>query len=329
MSLDNTPLADQRQPFKWSLTVDAALAQTYDFSDQQLQALYQKTKAHQWNVDTDIDWSYTLNPDNPLGMPDGTLLIHGSDLWNKLDDQNRAEVRHHWQGWTLSQVLHGEQAAMICAAKLATAEENLSARLCAAGQIIDEARHIEAFGRLVNDKLPISYPISKALKGLLQDTITSSQLDITNLGMQVLVEGIALSLFQSIVAYTRDPFIKDLVTRIQRDEARHFAIGRITLCRAYKDMSAGERREREEFVIEGAYTLYEHLCADDIWEPMGLSKKACSELVRHSEVASAMRRSIFRRLVPTIRDMGLLTPRVRAAFEKLNVLDYASIPLPA
>ncbi|QLL16662.1 ferritin-like domain-containing protein [Pseudomonas chlororaphis subsp. aurantiaca] len=320
--------ADERQSFKWNFSVDAAMSQTYDFSDQQLHALYQKTKAYQWNVDTDIDWSYALNPDNPLGMPDGTLLIYGSDLWNKMDEKNRAEVRHHWQGWTLSQVLHGEQAAMICAAKLAAAEENLSARLCAAGQMIDEARHIEAFGRLVNDKLPVSYPISQALKGLLEDTITSRQLDMTNLGMQVLVEGIALSLFQSIVAYTRDPFIKDLVTRIQRDEARHFAIGRITLCRVYKEMSATERREREEFVTEGAYTLHEHLCADDIWEPMGLSKKECSHLVRNSEVANAMRRSIFRRLVPTIRDMGLLTPRVRDAFEKLKVLDYAAMPLP-
>ena len=171
--------------------------------------------------------------------------------------------------------------------------------------------------------------MSKALKGLLEDTITTSKLDMTNLGMQVLVEGIALSLFQSMVAYTKDPFIKDLMTRIQRDEARHFAIGRITLGSVYKEMSGTERKEREEFVVEGAYTLYEHLCADDIWEPMGLSKKECSHLVRSSEVANSMRRSIFRRLVPTIREMGLLTPRVSDAFEKLRVLDYAAMPMPA
>jgi P-aminobenzoate N-oxygenase AurF len=320
---------DDSQPIKWNFSVDAYMAETYDFSDHDLNALYQKTKANQWDVNTDIDWSYELNPDNPLGMPDGTLLIYGTDIWNKLDEKGRAEIRHHSQGWTLSQVLHGEQAAMICAAKLAAAEESLSARLCAAGQMIDEARHIEAFGRLVNDKLPISYPMSKALKSLLEDTITSNKLDMTNLGMQVLVEGIALSLFQSIVAYSKDPFIKDLVSRIQRDEARHFAMGRITLCRVYKEMSGTERKEREEFVAEGAHTLYEHLCADDIWEPMGLSKKECSHLVRNSEVANSMRRSIFRRLVPTIREMGLLSPRVRDTFEKLGVLDYAAMPMPA
>ena len=329
MQKEHKQTLDDGEPIKWNFSVDAFMSQTYDFSNDSLNALYQKTKATQWDVNTDIDWSYELNPDNPLGMPDGTLLIYGTDVWNKMNEKNRAEIRHHSQGWTLSQVLHGEQAALICASKLAVAEESLSARLCAAGQIIDEARHIEAFGRLVNNKLPISYPMSKALKGLLEETITTSKLDMTNLGMQVLVEGIALSLFQSMVAYTKDPFIKDLMTRIQRDEARHFAIGRITLGSVYKEMSSTERKEREEFVVEGAYTLYEHLCADDIWEPMGLSKKECSHLVRSSEVANSMRRSIFRRLVPTIREMGLLTPRVSDAFEKLKVLDYAAMPMPA
>ncbi|WP_199776142.1 ferritin-like domain-containing protein [Chromobacterium vaccinii] len=320
---------DAAQPYKWNFALDAFMSENYDFGDDSLNAIYQKAKANQWDVNTDLDWSSELSADNPLGMPDGTLLIYGSDVWNKLDAKGRAEVRHHSQGWTLSQVLHGEQAALICASKLAVAEESLSARLCAAGQIMDEARHIEAFGRLVNDKLPISYPMSQSLKSLLGDTISSSHLDITNLGMQVLVEGIALSLFQSIVAYTQDPFIRDLVTRIQRDEARHFAIGRITLCRVYKEMTDTERKEREEFVAEGAHTLHEHLCADDIWEPMGLSKKECGHLVRNSPVTSSMRRSIFRRLVPTIREMGLLSPRVQRVFEQLQVMDYAAMPLPA
>lgn len=323
------PPRDATRPYKWNVALDAFLSESYDFGDNSLNAIYQKAKTNQWNVNTDLDWSCELNADNPLGMPDGTLLIYGTDVWNKLDAKGRAEVRHHSQGWTMSQVLHGEQAALICASKLAVAEESLSARLCAASQIMDEARHIEAFGRLVNDKLPISYPMSQSLKSLLGDTITSKALDITNLGMQVLVEGIALSLFQSIVAYTQDPFIRNMVTRIQRDEARHFAIGRITLCRVYKDMSSTERKEREEFIAEGAHTLHEHLCADDIWEPMGLSKKECSHLVRTSPITRSMRRAIFRRLVPTIREMGLLTPRVQKVFEQLQVMDYAAMPMPA
>ena len=312
---DTLTVMQDTADIRWSMPVDALMSNDYALREEALNRLYEKAKAAQWDVATDVDWSHDLDPANPLGMPDPTLLIYGTELWGKLSDTDKREVRHHAQGWLLSQILHGEQAALICASKLASAENGLSARLCAAAQMMDEARHVEAYAKLVNEKLDVSYPMSRSLKGLLHDTITSSALDMTNLGMQVLVEGIALSIFQSVVAYSTDPFIKDLFVRIQRDESRHFAVGRITLCRVYAEMSAVELREREEFVCEGAAVLYEHLCADDIWEPMGLSKRECSAMVRESPVSSSIRRSIFRRLVPTIREMGLLTPTVQATFE--------------
>jgi rubrerythrin len=312
---------------RWAMPVDAFMSEDYTCREDKLNALYDKAKRAQWDVAKDVDWSHELDPDNPLAMPDAMLLIYDTPMWAKLDATGRREVRQHWQGWMLSQILHGEQAALICAAKLASAEDSLSARLCAAMQVADEARHVEAYARLVGDKLTVRYPMSHSLKGLLEDTIKSSALDITNLGMQVLVEGIALSIFQNIVAFSKDPFIKDLFTRIHRDEARHFAVGRLTLTQLYAEMSATERKEREEFVCDGASVLYEHLCADDIWEPMGFARAACGEMVRQSKIANGIRRAIFRRLVPTIRDMNLLTPRVRSTFEKLGVADYERMPL--
>jgi len=312
---------------RWTAPVEAAMSDDYTCHDSALDALYAKAKAAQWNVDVDIDWRTELSPDNPLGMPDGTLLIYGTELWDKLDAPARREVRHHAQGWLLSQILHGEQAALVCAARLASAEDSLSARLCAAAQVMDEARHVEAYARLVNDKLSVRYPMSRSLARLLEDTVTSTALDLTNLGMQVLVEGIALSIFQSVVAYSTDPFVRDLFARIQRDESRHFAVGRLTLSRVYREMSSTERKEREEFVSEGSAVLYEHLCADDIWEPMGFSRATCARMVRESPVSSNLRRSIFRRLVPTIRELGLLTPRVRRTFEQLDVIDYETLPM--
>ena len=313
----------------WTMPVDAVMSNDYACREAALNTLYAKAKAAQWDVDTDIDWRAELSPDNPLGMPDPTLLIYGTDLWAKLGAPARREVRHHAQGWLLSQILHGEQAALVCAAKLASAEEGLSARLCAAVQVMDEARHVEAYARLVNDKVAVRYPMSRSLARLLEDTVTASALDVTNLGMQVLVEGIALSIFQSVVAYSADPFVRDLFARIQRDESRHFAVGRLTLSRLYREMSSTELKEREEFVSEGAAVLHEHLCADDIWEPMGFSRDACARMVRESPVSSNIRRSIFRRLVPTIRELGLLTPRVRRTFEQLNVIDYEAMPMAA
>jgi hypothetical protein len=325
MVIDPEPA--RREGIRWAMPVAAFMSEDYACREDRLNVLYDKAKRAQWDVAKDVDWSHELDPDNPLGMPDAMLLIYGTPMWDGLDAKGRREVRHHWQGWMLSQILHGEQAALICASKLAIAEDSLSARLCAAMQAADEARHVEAYSRLVSDKLSVRYPMSHSLQSLLKDTISSTALDITNLGMQVLVEGIALSIFQNIVAFSKDPFIKDLFTRIHRDEARHFAVGRITLTRVYSEMSSTELKEREEFVSEGANVLYEHLCADDIWEPMGFARQTCGELVRQSKIANGIRRAIFRRLVPTIRELGLLTPRVRATFDKLGVLDYERMPL--
>jgi hypothetical protein len=313
------------QTHYWMVSGSAAINEVYERGNSDLMRLYHKAKASQWNAETDVDWSYELNPENPLNLHDATLLIYGTPLWDRLDEAAKTRVRQHSQAWTLSQILHGEQAALLCAARLAQAEETLPAKLCAAAQVIDEARHVEAYSRLIH-KMAARYPMSPSLKALLQDTVTCNELDITNLGMQILVEGVALAIFHMIVAYSRDPFVKSLVSRIQRDEARHFAIGRITLEPLYRDMCASQRRVREEFVCQGAVALFEHLCADDIWEPIGLSPKECKEAVRDSPLAHALRRNLFRRLVPSIRDMSLLTPKVRATFAQLGVLDYEHLP---
>ena len=246
-------------------------------------------------------------------MPDPTLLIYGTELWGKLSDTDKREVRHHAQGWLLSQILHGEQAALICASKLASAENGLSARLCAAAQMMDEARHVEAYAKLVNEARR-QLPDEPLAEGLLHDTITSSALDMTNLGMQVLVEGIALSIFQSVVAYSTDPFIKDLFVRIQRDESRHFAVGRITLCRVYAEMSAVELREREEFVC------WARPCCTSICARTTSGNRWGCRSANAARWCASRRSQLDPSLdlpapAPTIREMGLLTPTVQATFE--------------
>jgi hypothetical protein len=294
----------------------------------ELLSIYSKAKRQQWDSDRDLDWSHQLDPDNPLRMPDDSVMIHGTRVWDRLDEAGRRLARIHSQAWTISQILHGEQAALLCAAKFVQQEEDLAVKLCASSQVIDEARHVEVYSRLLAEKFPISYPLSHWLKRLLDDVIDSAALDITNLGMQILVEGMALSLFQNVAAYGQDSLVRDLMMRVMRDETRHFAIGRITLRRLYREMSASELRLREEFVSEATALIYEHLCADDVWEPLGLSRKECGALVRESVAANNLRRSLFRRVVPSIREMGLLTPRVAETFTRLNVIEFATASVP-
>lgn len=314
-------------PVSWPVNGSALMNPTYDGDNDMLDRIYRKAKRQQWNVD-DYDWSHELKEENPLQLPDQTLLLYGSDLWEGLSDQRRAEARRHFQSWTLSQILHGEQGALLCSARLAQGESSNSARLCAAAQAFDEARHVEAYAKLVNEKMGIYYPMSASLQSLLKDTVTSSELDITNLGMQILVEGIALSIFQTIVVYSADPFIKELITKIQHDEARHFAVGQLTLANLYtKELSEHELKIREEFLCDGILVLYEHLCADDIWEPLGHDRDKCCGLVRESLIANAIRRNLFRRLVPAIKSMGLLRGRVIDVLTSLDMIDYANWPM--
>ncbi len=321
------PVAQRTRVERWPLNADAAFHLDYRIDDADHARLYAKATAQQWRID-DFDWSHHFDEANPLQMPDGTLLVYGTPLWLKMDEAERAHVRRHFHAWTLSQVMHGEQGALLCASKLAQGEDNLAARLTASAQVYDEARHLEVYQRIVEDKLKLFFPMSQGLRLLLHDTIGARELDITSLGMQVLVEGVALSIFHNIVAYSKDPFVRAVVSRIQQDEARHFAGGRKKLRELYAGgLTEAEMRQREAFTCEGIHVLYEHLCADDIWETLGQDRRICGDMVRHSQVAAALRRNLFRRLVPSLKDLGLLRGDVARQIEAIGMLDYAELPL--
>jgi hypothetical protein len=215
----------------------------------------------------------------------------------------------------------------MCAAKIAQAEPNLAVKYCVALQIADEARHIEVYSRLLRDKLPYSYPISASLETLLTQIITAPEYDFAALGMQILVEGMALAFFRGIQAYSGDLFIKKLQALVLRDEARHFAIGRLTLRDLYRQMTGAELAQREQFLAEACYKLHEHLCADELWDPLGLPRHECAVLVRASAITANLQRTLFRQIVPTVRDIGLLGPHVRKFFTSIDVLDYAEYPV--
>jgi hypothetical protein len=308
-------------PTRLTLCVD------YSVGERKLFEIYEKAKAQQWDASRDIEWQDAADATNPLGMPDGTIAIFGSDLWKGMSERERGELRRQVQCWNLSQILHGEQAALLCAAKLMQSESDIGAKLCAAAQAIDEARHVEVYSRLLASHFDAPYPVSASLRSLLEDVLVDARPDITNLGMQILVEGIALAFFHNIRGYTSSPFIRTLFGYVLRDEARHFAAGRTSLTSLYAGFSDAERREREEFVCDASILLHDHLCADDIWEPIGFSRRQCVDIVRQSVVARSLRRSLFRRLVPSIREMGLLGSRAVAVFKELNVLDYAEFPV--
>jgi hypothetical protein len=223
----------------------------------------------------------------------------------------------------LSQFLHGEQGALVCAARIVQDVPGIESKFYAATQVMDEARHVEAYRRLLAEKFRFAYPIAAALRTLLEQALTDRRWDFTYLGMQVLIEGLALVAFQRIRDYSRNRLCQAVNAYVMQDEARHVAFGRLALRDYYPQLTDAERREREEFVIEGSHHLRDRFNQIEMWERIGVDPKDALPLVDASDVWLRYRRRLFSRIVPTVKDIGLWSDRVQKAYASLGVLHYA------
>jgi hypothetical protein len=314
-------------PNQWIIPsrFDSLLRWEYEDGRASLLNLYEKGKERQWNGNTRIDWSLELDPENPQELPDEQISIFGSDIWNKLTPGERADLRRHLQAQQLSQFMHGEQGALLCAAKIVQQVPSVDAKFYAATQVMDEARHVEVYARLLHDKFELAYPITPTLKTLLDQVLSDARWDITYLGMQVLIEGLALAAFASIRDHAKNPLAAAVNAYVMEDEARHVAFGRIALRDYYPQLSDAERDEREEFAVEACYLMRDRFLSVEVWETLGLPVDECVRMVQASERMKLFRTRLFTRIVPTIKDIGLWGPRIRKAYADMGVMSYADV----
>jgi 1,2-phenylacetyl-CoA epoxidase catalytic subunit len=297
----------------------------YEAGTEALRRLYQKGKRLQWDSEVRIDWSQNLDPENPQGLPDEAIVIFGSPVWNKLGNREKANVRRHIQAWQNSQFLHGEQGALICTAKIVQQVPSVDAKFYAATQVMDEARHVETYARLLHDKFELAYPITPTLKRLLNDVLSDSRWDITYLGMQVLIEGLALAAFANIRDSARNPLAAAVNAYVMQDEARHVAFGRLALREYYPELTQAERDEREEFAVEGCYLMRDRFLGEEVWETLGFPVEECMTWADRSELMRQFRSNLFSRIVPTIKEIGLWGPRIRRAYANMGILGFADV----
>src|SRR5215475_2334514 len=311
----------------WTLQGETQTSFTWEYEDERarLLALYDKGKKQQWDAATRIDWSLDLDPENPQEIDDRLIPIFGSPLWDRLTDKEKVHLRHHQQAQSLSQFMHGEQGALMAAARIVQTVPELDAKFYAATQVMDEARHVEAYARLLNDKLGIAYPITPGLKALLETVLTDRRWDMTYLGMQILIEGLALAAFQRIRDYAKNRLAASVNAYVMQDEARHVAFGRLALRDFYPQLTAAERGEREEFVVEACYHMRERFDQREVWETVGLPVGECVQATMASENMRLFRRRLFSRIVPTVKDITLWGPRVQKAFADMGALEFAEI----
>ena len=312
---------------EWQVNAESEVSFDWEYEDgsDSLLKLYDKGKKQQWDAAERIDWSQDLDPHNPMETPDEAISIYGSPMWEKMNDKEKANLRHHLQAWQISQFLHGEQGALVCTAKIVQEVPNLDSKYYAATQVIDEARHVEAYSRLLHEKFELAYPITPPLKALLNDIITDKRWDFTYLGMQVLIEGLALAAFHRIRDASKNPLASSVNAYVMQDEARHVAFGRLALRDYYPQLTDAERDEREEFVVEACYLMRDRFIAREMWENLGLPVEECVAYVDGSDTMRQFRGRLFSRIVPTVKDIGLWGPKVRKAYTDMGIIELAEL----
>jgi hypothetical protein len=308
---------------KWGVESPSTTMFDFDYTGgrDQLLRLYDKGTRRQWIGSDRLDWSLDVDPDNPVGLPDELSPLFGTEWWEKWDDKQKAELRRHVEAWRFSQFMHGEQGALICTAKIVQTVPDIDSKFYAATQVIDEARHVEVYSRYLHEKLQLTYPLNKDLKALLDDVISDSRWDMTYLGMQVLIEGLALAAFGIIRNNATEPLAKALNAYVMQDEARHVAFGRMALRDYYKELTDAELREREEFVIEGCYLMRDRLRGVEVLENFGIPRAEAEAFTEQSEFLHLFRKLLFSRIVPCVKDIGLWGPRLQKAYLDMGVFD--------
>jgi hypothetical protein len=323
----NIPLPPEGRTEAISQASDTVFTWDYEIARDPLLALYEKGKRLQWNASVDIDWSIDVDPERfPDFMPPEAVnaLLNPPE---HLSVKELTRMRVHQLGWMLSQFLHGEQGALLATARIVETVPWTEAKFYAASQVADEARHVEVYRRYLTEKLPFAFPVNPHLHTLLSQILREPRWDMTYLGMQIMVEGLALAAFGMLsMTNPHERLLQQITGYVIRDEARHVAFGVLSLEEVYKEMTAGELREREEFVVEAAHLMRERLLMREVWERLGYDVDVWLKWAIETPFMQGFRQMLFAKIVPNLKRLGLLTPRVRDAFDKMGVLHFEHNP---
>ena len=299
-----------------------------------LEKLYEKAKTSQWNGETDLPWELDVDVEAVVAANTaaGLNFEAGIDVagtpFESWGDAQWLELGVESQNWTLSQFLHGEQGALLCTAKIVETVPWIDAKYYAATQVMDEARHVEVFAKYLNTKLEGSYPINAHLGLLLDDIVSESRWDMTYLGMQIMVEGLALAAFGFMHQMTTEPLLKQLLRYVMSDEARHVAFGVLTLKEYYAELTAPELRERQEFAFEAAVRMRDRFLQQEVWERMGVKPAEVLPLVQQAPTRQVFQQMLFTKIVPNCKKLGLLDAGdgwLRQKFGEIGVIQFEDL----
>ena len=308
--------------FDWSYTADQT----------EMRDLYRRAKQNQWDGEVALDWTTDvdpLNPELPVLPYEFFASARLSEFGIRYERGSKEEMafRYDMLAWMLSQFLHGEQGALLASAQVTESVQWMDGKFYGATQVMDEARHVEVFHRYLATKLEKLYDVNDNLFVIIDALMHDARWDMKFLGMQIMIEGLALGAFGLLYKMTKEPVLKILLKYVIQDEARHVHYGVIALREHYQTaLSEKELRERQDWAFEVALLMRNRFMAHEVYEERFqgvMSRKQWNEAVLTSPGMSEFRHTMFERLVPNLRFIGLLDDRMHQHYSDAGLLRYA------
>jgi hypothetical protein len=302
-------------------TTPGHMSWDYDSPSSQLTRLYELAKAGSWNASTDIPWvPWPRQREFPCSRSSNPLC--GFALYEDLPEEEQRTLSWWQHGLELSEILHGEQAALQISAQLVQLLPDMQAKLLCSTQVHDEARHVEFFARYLRSTVGMIHPPSDALQALIRHALQESAWERKLLLCQVLIESLALAKLQELRQHCRAPALRHAVDYILRDEARHVRFGTDYLRQCVAAMDQATRDDcslqllNATIALAGSLSIYTRIAAEKHWPEAAMRRHLREYRLRNP----ALNRNRFRQLALNMQAVGLLTPACKAQFDTMNLL---------
>jgi len=321
-------------------TFDTLWQRSYTVDAPDLRGLYEKAKRDQWNASRDIEWEKPVDLGNGI-FADELVDGYGTDALARIDAKTFARLNVEFSCWRISQLLHGEEGAMLACSQLVDMVPGNDAKFFQSTQVVDEARHTEVLARYLLDKCEGRiYPVTPNLKTLFDYILGQGKWFIKTVGLQLIAETFAVALFRLLGETAKDPTLGQICKRILSDESRHMGFSVLSLPDEIASLSPSDLREVEDFTREAIQLVLGGQFPREAYEKIGMSAAEIEQVkkVRKQAAAGGPDQTLFRRLfkremhttiVSNMKKVGLLNERTAGFLREMGIDPTLSVPVAA
>ncbi len=289
----------------------------YTAHKSRIHSLYELAKSKVWKT-SEAPWETLTDTRLPPSRLQFEPLA-GFAPFDALPAPRKIACSWHRHALEISDILHGEQGALLVSSQLVSCMPDVEAKLFASSQVADEAQHVEFFSRYLLESIGTVHPPSEAVADLITTMVNDTRWDYKFIACQILIESLALARLQEIRRATLVPVLAYAIDFISADEARHVKFGTDVLRRHLSTLSPRELQARSDFVVENvirlssAMNIYTRVADEFGWNPRALRYH-----LRRCRIAQPKpRHDLFRQLMLNLKTVGLLTPETEQRLDRI------------